>query len=97
MTLTERKRLKHPERYARKDARRMIYRALYGKSEATLIRAKRQNDPALDETRKLPYHWTYSQAEQTFNDWIDAAQLSVTHVAVLRHRLEQLRHHKPQD
>jgi hypothetical protein len=73
----------------------MIYRALYGKA-GDLGSASRVNDPALDDTRRLPYHWTYSQAEQTFNDWIDAAQLSATHKAVLEHRLDQLRHHKPQ-
>lgn len=96
MSLTESKRLKHTARYARKDARRNIYRALYGKSEATYYRDKRQNDPTLDFSRKLPYHWDWESAKAIFNKEIDLAAFSQDRKALLEQHLEKLKHYKHQ-
>lgn len=91
ITLTDRKRRDYPARYARKDARTLIYRALYGRPEP----GKRSNDPTNDDHRHLPFHWTYQAAESAFKDNIDAALLTAAQRAHLERRLETLRHHKP--
>jgi hypothetical protein len=94
MTLTERKRLKHPKRYARKDARCVIYRELYG--IAGDERGRRSNIPALDETRRLSLFWTYQNAEYVYKaNYVDAMFTAVETAAIQR-RFDQLRHHKPQ-
>lgn len=94
MTLTERKRLDHPERYARKDARRAIYRELYG--IAGDMKGTRSNIPALDETRRLSSFWTYQNAEYVYKaNYVDA-MFTAIETAVIERRFDQLRHHKPQ-
>lgn len=93
MSLTADKREQYPQRYARKDARTAINRALYG--IAGRENGKRSNDPALDETRSFAYHWTYQQAEATLKEHIDAAELSAAQRAHLERRLDNLRHYKP--
>lgn len=93
MTLTERKRRAYPERYARKDARKRIYRELYGVSG--VLRGKRSNVPVLDETRQISHFWSYRQAVQVFEDNIDAAALTSAQRAECERRLDLLKRFKP--
>jgi hypothetical protein len=94
MTLTERKRNAYPERYIRKDARKRIYRELYGISGS--LNGWRSNVPALDETRRFHSFWTYRQAVQVFEDNIDAAMLTSAQRAECEKRLDSLQRFKPQ-
>lgn len=92
-TLTERKRIKHTLRYARKDARTAIYRTLYGRCGE--IDGRGANDPMQDETRRLSADWSYQQAERTWKEFIELAQFTPQAKALHERRLDQLKHHKP--
>jgi hypothetical protein len=93
MTLTERKRHAHPERYIRKDARTRIYRELYGISGEE--RGKRTNYPATDETRRLSTFWTYQNAQHVYEANKDLAEFTSNERKVCEQRLEVLRYYKP--
>lgn len=91
-TLTSQRRHAFPARYARKDARRAIYAALYGPSEGH----DPQATPSLNPNRKLPQHWRYADAKETWNNLHDLAEFpSATEAALLR-RLEALQRYKPE-
>jgi hypothetical protein len=93
MTLTERKRHDHPERYIRKDARKRIYRELYGQSGEE--RGLRTNVPATDETRRLSSFWSYQNAEHVYKANFVDAMFTAVETATIERRFEQLRHYKP--
>ena len=93
MTLTERKRKARPERYIRKDARKRIYRELYGISGE--LEGKRSNVPAIDETRRFHSFWSHQQAVQVFESNIDNAQLTLAQKAECEARLDILKRFKP--
>lgn len=94
MTLTMLKRIAHPERYIRKDARKRIYRELYGISGE--LKGKRSNVPAIDETRRFHSFWSHQQAVQVYESNIDDARLSVAQRAECEARLDLLKRFKPQ-
>lgn len=95
---TATKRFLFPSRYLRKDARTAIYTVLYGKSEATLIKGKRANDPSEDQSRRLPFFWEWTMANAVFKVNIEAAQFTPAKRTVLEAKLEALKayRHKEQ-
>ena len=93
MTLTERKRAKHPKRYLVKDARNAIYAVLFG--QVGQERGRGSNDPFLDETRRLPEDFSHPHAVRVFDDLVEAARFSPQRQKLLEQRLESLRRYKP--
>jgi len=88
---TSAKRALFPARYARKDARTRIYRALYGEANTR----DPQGRPELNETRKLPELFSFLGAEELFKANLETANFSPAQRAVLERRLETLRTYKP--
>ena len=61
-TLTQTKRIAHPAKFARKDARTRVYRALYGSPS----HPDSHGGPSANISRKLSEDWSYNQAESSF-------------------------------
>lgn len=90
MTTTAEKRKAFPTRYARKDARTRIYRALFGKSEWRFAK-----DPVDDNSRKLPTYWDHQTATKVFESNIEIAAFDPARRTQLQHRLNSLKHYQP--
>ena len=105
-TLTQRKRLRFLKRYAIKDARTKVYRALYGEliadSEGKFVSDK--GSPETKASRRLPQDFSYSRAESVFRAlaekeaMVDGKRTIVSNglfppqqYAALVHRLDVLR------
>lgn len=92
MTLTQRKRKARPAHYARKDARKRIYRELYGIQGE--LQGRKTNHPATDETRRFDTFWSYQNAVHVFETNVDIAQFTLAERGLLERRLDSLRNYK---
>lgn len=91
---TSQKRERYPLKYLRKDARTMIYRALYGVQEWRKDAGKRSNVPAIDPTRRLAEGWNWHDANQALNVHLPHADFTPQQLNEIEDRLTQLKRAK---